>query len=98
MLDEIAVVGAKQNRKPIPAELFRFRERQQLDEEPRKLHDVVVRAPRVTVSCSDRETKAPVQIRRRIEIAHGMNDMVEASRHRGRLHQPALLDRSADER
>jgi hypothetical protein len=27
-----------------------------------------------------------------------MNDMVEASRHRGRLHQPALLDRSADER
>src|SRR5262245_25896125 len=27
-----------------------------------------------------------------------MNDMVEASRHRGRLHQPALIDRSADER
>jgi hypothetical protein len=27
-----------------------------------------------------------------------MDDMVEASRHRGRLHQPALLDRSTDER
>jgi len=44
---------------------------------------VIVRAPRVTIARADCEAKSTVQIRRCIEIAHGMNDMVEASPHRG---------------
>ena len=52
----------------------------------------------MTIARTDGETEPAVQIGRRIEVSYGMDDMVEASRHRGRLHQPALLDRSTDER
>ena len=59
---------------------------------------MIVRAPRVTIARTDGKTKPPVQISRRIEVPYGMDDMVETARHRERLHQPALLDRSTDER
>ena len=45
-LEEIAVVGAEQNRKSVGAELVRLGQRQQLDEKARQLHDVIMRAPR----------------------------------------------------
>jgi len=97
-LQEVAVVGAELSGKTIAAELVRFSQRQQLDEATRKLNNVIMRAPRVTIARTDGETESAVQIGRRIEVSYGMDDMVETSRHRGRLHQPALLDRSTDER
>jgi hypothetical protein len=35
----------------------------------------------VPVSRADREAEPPVKRRRRVEIAHRMNDMIEAARH-----------------
>jgi hypothetical protein len=97
-LNEIAVVGAEQSGKAIAAELVRLGQRQQLDEEAWKLNNVIVRAPGMAIARPHGETEPTVQIGRRIEVPYGMDDMVEASRHGGRLHQPALLDRSTDER
>src|SRR3954447_40163 len=33
------------------------------------------------IACSDGEAEPPVEIGRRVEIAHGMNDVIEAARH-----------------
>jgi hypothetical protein len=35
----------------------------------------------VPVACADRETHAAVKLRRAVEIANRMNDMIEAARH-----------------
>jgi hypothetical protein len=59
---------------------------------------MIVRAPGMAIARTDGEAEPTVQIGRRVEVPYSMNDMVEASRHCGRLHQSALLDRSTDER
>ena len=80
-LQEAPVEIAEQNRDAIVAELRRLRHRQHLDEEAWQLHDVIMRAPGVAVARADREAKPPVQIGAGIEIAHGMDDVIEAPGH-----------------
>ena len=79
--EEIAVVGAEQFREAVAAELVRLGQRQQFDEAAGKLDDVVVRAPRVAVARADGEAEAAIERGGGVEIAHRMDDMVEAARH-----------------
>ena len=48
---------------------------------PGKLDEVVLRAPRMPVAGADGEAEPPIESGGRVEIAHGMNDMVETARH-----------------
>ena len=80
-LEKIAGIGAEQSREAVGAELVRFGKRQQLDKAARELHDVVVRAPWVTVARADGKAETAIERGGGIEIAHRMNDMVEAARH-----------------
>jgi len=79
--DEIAIGGPEQPREAVAAELVGLGERQQLDEEAGQLDDAVVRAPVVPVARADDETEPLVQRPARVEVAHRVNDMVEAARH-----------------
>src|SRR5690242_21360811 len=58
---------------------------------------MIVRAPRVPVTRTDREAKAPVKRGYRVEITNRVCDMIESARWHG-LHQPALLQRRFNER
>ena len=55
-----------------------------------KLDDGVMRAPGMPVARADGEAEAAIKLRRRVEIAHGMDDMVEAAGHNAFLsrHHP----------
>jgi len=68
-----------------------------------KLHDTVTRAPRMLVARADREAEALIQLRRGVEIADGMDDVIEAraigaSSSSRRLHQSPLRQCRLDER
>jgi hypothetical protein len=52
----------------------------QFDEHPGELHDMIVRAPGMPVTHTDCEAGAAIEFRRRVEIADGVDDMVEAAR------------------
>ena len=78
---EIAVEPPEQLGNAVVAELLRLGQGQYLDEESRKLHDAVMRAPGMAIARADCEADAAIEIRRRVEIAHGMNDMVETAGH-----------------
>ena len=54
----------------------------QLDERGRKLDDAVMCAPRMLVARAYVEAKPPIKIGGGIEVAHGMDDMIEAASHR----------------
>ena len=91
------VIGAEQLRKAVVAELVRLGQRQQLDEEAGKLDDVIMRAPGVAVARADREAEAAIERGRRVEIAHGMDDMVEPTRHGAIMaHNTAKTNRSRE--
>ena len=76
------VEARKQLRETVGAELVGLGHRQQLDEEARKLDEVIVRAPGMPVARADRKAEPPVEIGGRVEIAHRVDDVVEAARHR----------------
>ena len=61
----------------------RVSNRQQLDERAWKLNDVVLRAPIARMAVARADLKAELRVERshRIEVAHGMNDMVKAAGH-----------------
>ena len=42
---------------------------------------MILRAPGMAVARADREAEPPVQIGRGVEIAHRMDDVIEAARH-----------------
>ena len=78
---EIAVETAEQPREAVGSELLGLGHRQQLDEKTRQLDDAVVGSPWMAVARTNREAEAPVARRRRVEVTHRMDDMVEAARH-----------------
>jgi hypothetical protein len=100
-LEEIAGVGAEQNREAVGAELVRFGQCQQFDEAAGELHDVVMRAPWVAVARADGKTEIAIERGRGVEITHSMNDMVEAARHghastsRRLRRRPLMMPQSA---
>ena len=59
-----------------------MRDREQLEEEPRKLDDVIMGAPGMPVARPDGKAEAAIEPGRRVEIADRMDDMVEAAGHR----------------
>ena len=52
----------------------------------------------MTIARADLKAETAIKIDCGIEIAHRMYDMIEATGHRRRLYEPALLDCGADER
>src|SRR5262249_42277387 len=82
VLEKDSVEGAEQRREAIAPKLLRLGHGQQLEEEAPKLDQVVMRGPRMLVARGDSENEAAVELRRRLPIAHGMDDMVEAAGHR----------------
>ena len=59
---------------------LRLADRQQLDEHAGKLHDAVMRAPRMPVARADREAEPRIGLAHRVEVVHRMHDMVETAR------------------
>ncbi len=88
MLQEAPVEIAEHFRKPVVAEFLRFGHGQDFDEEAGKLHEVIMRAPGMAVARPDREAEPPIGVGRGVEVAHGMDDMVEASGHWQSLTSP----------
>src|SRR4029077_19742085 len=82
VLEKDSVEGAEQRREAIVPKLLWFGHGQQFDEEARQLDQVIVRAPRMLVARAHTEAEATVKLGRGLEIAHGMDDMVEAAGHR----------------
>lgn len=58
-----------------------FGDGEDLDEETIELYDTIMCTPRMAVARTDNEAEPPISIRGRIEIAYGVNDMVEAAGH-----------------
>jgi hypothetical protein len=87
-LHEIPIVSREQSAKAIVADLVRLGERQQLNEEAGQLDNVIVRAPWVPVARADRKAQAPIKIGCGVEIAHGVNNMIQSAGH-GRRVTPA---------
>jgi hypothetical protein len=54
---------------------------QQLDEKAIELDDAIVGAPRMAIARADDEAEPLIERRRRVEVVHRMNDMVESPRH-----------------
>ena len=52
----------------------------------------------MAIARADEKPQAAIQTGGAIEVAHDMSDVIKAAGHREALHQPALLDRSANER
>src|ERR1700730_4477862 len=82
VLEKDSVEGAEQRREAIAPKLLRLGHGQQLEEGARKLDQVVMGAPRMLVVRAHSETEATIELGRGPEIAHGMDDMVEAAGHR----------------
>ncbi len=79
--EERLVEAPEQGREPVAPELLRLRHGEQFDEEAGKLDQPIVRAPRMLVARSNNKAEPAIQLVRRVEIAHRMDDMVEAARH-----------------
>src|SRR5689334_20284604 len=76
----------------------RLADAQQFDEHAGKLHDAVMRAPRMAVARADREAEPRISLARRVEVVHRMHDMVETARHDalpGHRHAPSWLQACA---
>ena len=82
VLEKDSVESAEQRREAIAPKLLRLGHGQQLEEEARKLDQVVMRAPRMLVARAHSETEATIELGRSLKIAHGVDDMVEAAGHR----------------
>jgi hypothetical protein len=81
-LQENSVEVSEQERHRIAAKFFRLGHRQNFNEEPGKLDDVIMRAPGMAVARADGEAHAAVQLGARVEIADGVGDVIEAVVHR----------------
>ncbi len=54
-------------------------EAEYLDVEILQLHDMVLRAPGMGVTRANLKSGAAIELHRRVQIVHGMNDMIEAA-------------------
>src|SRR5262249_19485337 len=83
-LEEDAVEGTEQQRESgFARNLFGCDHRQQLDEEARKLNEMIVCAPGMAVARPDREAEPAIEIGCGVEVAHRVDDMVETAGHDG---------------
>src|ERR1700751_1504467 len=60
---------------------FRLIHTKKLDENAGELHDMVVRAPGMTIAAADREPGATIECRGRVEVTDRVNDVVETMGH-----------------
>src|SRR5262249_35573206 len=80
--EEVAGEGAERDHaRGRCRDLLRFPDREQLDEEPGKLDDAVVRAPWMAVARPDRKAEARVELPGGVEVAHHVHEMIEPARH-----------------
>ena len=70
----------RQRARPRRRNALQLADGQQLDEHTGKLHDAVMRAPWMAIARADREAEPRVRLARRIEVVHGVHDMVETAR------------------
>ena len=78
---EVPITDSKESRKSVRTELVWLGERHELDKNAGKLNDPVVRAPRMPVARADGKPEPFIQFSRAVEIAHGVNDMIETAAH-----------------
>src|SRR6266567_4558447 len=84
--EEIAREGAERKRpRSARRDQFRLADSQQFDENAGTLHDAIVRTPGMAVARADREAELRIARPGRVEVVHGVNDMVETSRDSGLL-------------
>ena len=82
--EKVAMIGAERKRAcAVRHDFFGLGDFKDFDVTILQLHNAVVRAPRMTVARADGEAGAALEFRRRVEIADGVHDMVEAVRHFG---------------
>jgi hypothetical protein len=74
------VAKRKQSRR-MRHDQFRLTDVEQLNEETRELHNVVVGPPRMPVLRADCKAGAPIEVSLRIEVTNGVDDMIETTRH-----------------
>jgi hypothetical protein len=81
-LERIAMKGAERERaRAMRHDLLRFLDGQQLEIESGKLDDAVVRSPGMPITSAHGKAEALVKCPGRIEIADGVNNMIETARH-----------------
>ena len=81
------VKRAEKRRDRLASKLLQLDHRQQFEKTSWKLYNVIVRAPGMAVARPDGETQPPIEIGSRIEVAHRVNDVVEAARQRFTLRR-----------
>src|SRR6266702_214356 len=85
--EKVAVEGAEGKRAgAVWHDLLRLGDLKDFDVAILQLHNSVVRAPRMAVARADGKAGAAIKVRRRVEIAAGVHDMVETVRHPARPH------------
>ena len=92
--EEIPVEGAEREKtRPMRHDLLGLGDLQDLDVAVLELHDAIMRAPGVTITPAHHEPGADIDVRRRVQVADRMHDMVEALGHR----RPFLVRYFTDE-
>ena len=82
--EEIAIERAEgEDALPMRRDVGRVRHAEQFDEHARKLDDVILRPPgaMMAVARADLEAEPTIELLGRVEIAHGVDDVVETARH-----------------
>jgi hypothetical protein len=80
--EERLVKPAEQGGEPVGSQFFRLGHGQQLDEEAGKLNDVIVGASRMAIARPNREAELAMELGSGVEIAHGVDDVIETAGHR----------------
>src|SRR5262249_52735113 len=80
--NEILIVRPEHRREAVGADLLPLCQCQQFNENAWQLNDVIVRPPWVPVARAYGEAKSPIEIGGGIEVAHGVDDMIETASHR----------------
>src|SRR5205823_7021161 len=78
---ELPVEVTEQRREALTCQLVRLGDCEQFHKKSGKLHKLIVGAPGVAVACPDHEPHAAIEVGRGVEVAHGMNDVVETAGH-----------------
>src|SRR5262249_22333947 len=86
VFEKDSVERADKRRKAIASELFRLCHGEQFDEEAGKLDQMIVGTPCMAVARADGEAEPPIKFGGRVEVAHGMDHVVEPAGHRSRRH------------
>src|SRR6266853_1472966 len=79
--EERLIEAAEIDRKTIAAEFLRLRHREQFDEKARHLDHVVMRPPGVPIAGADGEAEPAIKLGPRLEIAHGVDNVIKAAGH-----------------